>query len=332
MALVEYSDSEESQKEDAPTTKSDGAKLPKSLKRKHSASSAADLPPLPDAFHDLYASAVRVSNKDDPALHGGRQRVTPHIEGNWPTHVYIEWYPLSAESSKLHSLIRNLNGGLEARDAKVKTLLESELGAEMPLHISLSRSLMLSTDERQPFVERLKSALEESVTKPFELHMSGLNWVPNYERTRWFLVLQLAKPAEDGLNALLLASNQTAAAFDKRQLYAASNSHPIGEGARGRGSRRSRPSERAGLSRSPILTQRTSSGSRPDCSSSFHISIAWSLSPPTEEIVARARSVDVSDLQSIRFTVRSIKAKVGNAITALSLESKSLALGGILGK
>ena len=90
MPLVEYSDSEESQKDEAPPTESHQARLPKSLKRKYSASSAADLPPLPDAFHDLYASAVRVSNKDDPSLHGGRQRVIPHIEGNWPTHVYIE--------------------------------------------------------------------------------------------------------------------------------------------------------------------------------------------------------------------------------------------------
>jgi len=90
MALVEYSDSEESQKEEAPPSGNPRAKLPKSLKRKHSASTTADLPPLPDAFHDLYVSAVRVCNKDDPALHSGRQRVTPHIEGNWPTHVYIE--------------------------------------------------------------------------------------------------------------------------------------------------------------------------------------------------------------------------------------------------
>lgn len=90
MALVEYSDSEESHNDEGPSKESHGGKPPKSLKRKHSASAAVDLPPLPDAFHDLYASAVRVSNRDDPALHGGRQRVTPHIDGNWPTHVYIE--------------------------------------------------------------------------------------------------------------------------------------------------------------------------------------------------------------------------------------------------
>lgn len=88
MGLVEYSDSESSDTE--PSQIHNESQDSRGIKRKHSSTSQSTLPPLPDSFHDLYASTARVSNKDDPILHAGRQRVTPHIEGHWPTHVYLE--------------------------------------------------------------------------------------------------------------------------------------------------------------------------------------------------------------------------------------------------
>lgn len=90
MALVDYSSSSQGDEEEDTALTTHSTPTSASLKRKRVGESPSGLPPLPSKFHDLYASTTRVSTIDDPGLHGGRKRVTPHIEGNWPTHLYIE--------------------------------------------------------------------------------------------------------------------------------------------------------------------------------------------------------------------------------------------------
>jgi hypothetical protein len=101
MPLVEYSDSESSECS-RPVEIQSKNKAGQGVKRKRGSDST--LPPLPDAFHDLYASTSRISNQDDPSLHGGRQRVLPHADGNWPTHVYIDCESLSKKHSSTRCL------------------------------------------------------------------------------------------------------------------------------------------------------------------------------------------------------------------------------------
>jgi hypothetical protein len=99
MSLVAYPDSDSDpdsengnniDDDNDDNEKSAALPAPHAVKRKREDHNAASLPPLPAAFHDLYASNARASTSDDSSLHGGRKRAVPHVEGNWPSHVYLE--------------------------------------------------------------------------------------------------------------------------------------------------------------------------------------------------------------------------------------------------
>ena len=148
-----------------------------------------------------------------------------------------------------------------------------------------------------------------------------MEWVANYENTRWFLVLKLEKASQNGLNKLLHLSNQTAMSFGQPLLYTDSLQSSTD------GQSQKRQAGNVGHSRETRRAASSSSISRSgpcndmDMSSSFHLSIGWTLSAPSQGLRERLSTTGI-EFQAIRVGVNTIKVKIGNGITAIPLEMK----------
>ncbi|KAB5549962.1 hypothetical protein GE09DRAFT_190822 [Coniochaeta sp. 2T2.1] len=169
----------------------------------------SNLPPLPPSFHDLYAHTVRHSPVDIPSQHQNRRRTIPHVAGNWPSHVYIEWRPssqqhlllgsfLSALQTKLSSTLSSKLSSGHEKDVELHQFLSSDLGAPLPLHISLSRPFVLTTGEKDGFLEQIRGEIEGSKVGDrgrrggFRLSCAGgVEWHRTGESGRSFLVLRV---------------------------------------------------------------------------------------------------------------------------------------------
>jgi hypothetical protein len=173
MPLVDYASSDDEADIPAEDIAKSKQSPPKSLLRKH-----VKLPPLPETFLDLYASTVRTSSVDDPALHGGRKRTTPHVQGNWPTHLYIECehpkppphFPLTKQLSlqkqglpngEVFHILQTLIKDIQEADPSIPITshLTSDVGTPLPLHISLSRPIGFMADIKDAFLVALKSKM-----------------------------------------------------------------------------------------------------------------------------------------------------------------------------
>ncbi|KAF1840571.1 uncharacterized protein K460DRAFT_390065 [Cucurbitaria berberidis CBS 394.84] len=322
MSLVEYpdSDSDNDGERSAATSPQPVQTVPKNpVKRKRTENTGDDLPPLPSAFHDLYSTNARLSTSDDPSLHGGRKRAVPHVEGNWPSHVFLEWIPSQAECLDLHSLIHHvkdlLNRQNEARTKKVPIpditpSLQSELGATLPLHVSLSRTLQIKTENRESFLETLRSSLRRVAVRAFHFGFNGLKWVPNFERNRWFLVLAINKPEHDELNRVLNACNDAAEDCGHLGLYT---------GGQGDGPMQDNSTSNTSERRKGGQTK----SEKADHSEYFHVSIAWNLTEPDPEWISLVQNIDISKyIQPPQESFDAVKARVGNVVHNIALTNK----------
>ncbi|KAI2472580.1 U6 snRNA phosphodiesterase Usb1 [Annulohypoxylon bovei var. microspora] len=314
MALVDYSSSDsESAVEEAASA---AVKRQKTSHTETADGESSALPPLPAAFHDLYASTVRVSTTDDPTLHQGRKRVNPHKAGNWPSHLYIEWHPTPPQLRTLSTLLSALQPALSV---DLTSFLTSDLGAPQPLHVSLSRPIVLGTGQRDGFLEELVARVGGCGVAPFDLAPRGLEWHRTRESARSFLVLRVAG-AESSSD--VTATTAAEAGLEEGTEDTSGPSQDIQQN----------PHLTALLQRCNALVQeyaqpplyafKANSGD-----SAFHISIAWSFAAPTPEIRRRteeifARHTTRDEIRGLRVHVDGLKAKIGNAITHVPLPAR----------
>lgn len=214
----------------------------------------------------------------------------------------------------------------ENGENRVQSLLASDLGAPLPLHVSLSRPIGFLTDQKEPFLTSLTHYLKACGVRPFTVAPCGLDWVPNFEKTRWFLVLRLSKPEADSLNKLLKATNRVVEDHGQMPLYADAPSTvaPPSQPSRTSKPRLGRHDRTAGLKCDAR-----------DFSGFFHISIGWTLEQPGRKIIDATRAFhshgSFREIQKMPILVNEVKAKIGNIVTSVEFPLTTVEEKGILG-
>jgi len=130
-------------------------------------------------------------------------------------------------------------------------------------------------------------------------------------------VLEIQKPERDELNRLLKASNDAAAIHGLPPLYAQDGFAAGGGPEDGFKEKVSSPTRMRGK----LVEQR-------DCSDAFHISIAWSLEAPEEELRNPTTQGEVAailerEVSKMQFLFEVVKVKIGNAVHSLSLATRN---------
>jgi U6 snRNA phosphodiesterase len=196
---------------------------------------------------------------------------------------------------------------------KIHSLLQSNLGVHLPLHISLSTPLVLRTEQRVSFLEKLENAVRSSDVAPFQLQVSGLDWVPNSEKTRWFLVLKLEKPENDGLNLLLAVTNSVVKQSGLEMLYA-------DQDAKEDGALEKECVDRSTAAKRGLKDRkqtRQSATVPADYTENFHFSLAWQLEEPERASIESAEAL--GPVKRLSISCDFVKVKVGNTIHDIPL-------------
>jgi hypothetical protein len=202
----------------------------------------------------------------------------------------------------------------------------------------------LATEQKDGFLDSLGHTVKSSGVRPwvnplvqhnghvtkihrFNVLFSGLDWVPNFEKTRWFLVLRLKAPDGNGLNKLLHVCNIAIQEYGQPSLYA-------------KAVERKKPKKTRGPGKYGRMANRRGSelkmdwSSMQDLSNAFHISIAWTLESPNQYLLDETKSFateQLGEVKTLAVEVEEIKAKLGNVVTSIPLQKNLVEGKGLFG-
>ncbi|RMY28815.1 hypothetical protein D0865_15672, partial [Hortaea werneckii] len=202
--------------------------------------------------------------------------------------------PNPEEAQLLAGLIaaQDADDKVASEQSNIHSLLQNDLSVSLPLHVSLSRPLVLRTEQKEPFLDRLKNAILTSGVHTFTVRPNGLRWHSNEINSRYFLVLGLERAPKAEMSSLLTACNRVAKAFDQPLLYAED--------------------------------EVTAKGKRKDAKSpspaegKCHISIAWSLDAPESSQSGEVIPIPPA-ISGLEVPFSEIKVRIGQDVTAVAL-------------
>lgn len=177
------------------------------------------------------------------------------------------------------------------------SLLTSDLGTPLPLHISLSRPFVLTAANKAGFLADLTTSIAASGVPQFTVTLKGLDWFRSPDSARAFLVMRVtlddAHSSKQPLITLLRRCNSLVTRAGQPALYADSSSENVCDDN--------------------------------DAASAFHVSIAWTLtadlmawSEATRQVYETWKQANREEVM-LRIPVKSIKAKIGNVVTDIPL-------------
>lgn len=201
--------------------------------------------------------------------------------------------PDEAQHAMLTQLIAEVGKGMDG-DITLHSFLDSDLGASLPLHISLSRPITLTTKVKDDFLERIAGSLKGTGLGPFTVSPKGLAWYRSPDSERAFLILRVISTSTPNdqvapnpeLMALLNRCNTVVTSFQQPALYQRTQKEPVG--------------------------------------TAFHISIAWTFDlPADDEVSLKAlylfRQKKYAVMREWEVEVAGVKAKIGNVVNHIPL-------------